>query len=57
MWLCFTCIERRLRETANQAHLASESSQHWKTKADQLQAQVGNLESELVAKHSKDAHN
>ncbi len=56
MWLCFTCIEKRLRETANQAHLASESPQQWKTKAEQLQAQVGNLESELVAKRSKGSH-
>lgn len=48
MWLCVACIERRLGETANQAHLASESSQLWKTKAEQLQLQVGNLESELV---------
>ncbi|HYT37258.1 MAG TPA: hypothetical protein VEL49_08760 [Ktedonobacteraceae bacterium] len=57
MWLCSTCIERRLRETANQAHLANEISQHWKTKAEQLQAQVGNLESELVAKRSEGSHN
>ena len=57
MWLCSTCIERRLRETANQAHLASESSQIWKTKAEQLQGQLGNLESELVAKRSEGIHN
>jgi len=53
MWLCFFCIERRLREIANQAHLASESSQTWKSKAEQLQGQLGNLESELAAKHNE----
>jgi hypothetical protein len=57
MWLCLACTERRLCETVNQVHLASESSQHWKTIAEQLQAQVGNLESELVAKHSEGSHN
>jgi len=57
MWLCSDCNERRLRETANQVHLASASSQKWKTKAEQLQTQVGNLEGELSAKRSKDSHN
>lgn len=57
MWLCFACTERRLCETANQVHLASQSSQMWKTKAEQLQGQVVNLESELLAKHSEGSHN
>jgi hypothetical protein len=45
MWLCFACIERRLQETAKQVHLANESCQHWKTKAEQLQSRMVNLES------------
>ncbi len=57
MWLCFGCIEKRLQETANQAHLANESSEHWKTKAEQLQTQLRNLEREQVSKRSKGSHN
>jgi hypothetical protein len=55
MWLCSICIERRLRDTADQTHLASESCQQWKTRAEQLHGQVVNLESELLAKRSKDS--